>query len=148
MPELESHGVKADIEKVTSVIGLVKERASFVRDLWDQSWFFFQPPETYDDKMVKKRWKEDSSRQMELLMNELASCKKFQADSIEETVKSFIATHDLGTGAVMSVWRLLLVGAPMGPGLFEIAEILGQEEVLLRMQNSIEKLNRSAYGLK
>ena len=59
-PILKEKGIEATDEKVSKVIGLVKERVNFVKEIWDQSVFFFMAPESYDAKMAKKRWKENS----------------------------------------------------------------------------------------
>ena len=39
---------------------MVKERVDFVKDIWDQTDFFFIAPDTYDDTVVRKRWNEDT----------------------------------------------------------------------------------------
>ncbi len=137
---LEQKGFSADFQKNKSIINLVKQRVNFVSEIWDQSFFFYEAPMTYDEKVVKKRWKEDSSSLMESLMDILSACEPFNAETIETKVKSEIESREWGMGAIMNAWRLLLVGTSMGPGLFDIAEILGKEEVLHRMKRGIEVL--------
>ncbi len=137
---LEQKGFSADLKKSTSIIALVKQRVNFVSEIWDQTFFFFEAPTSYDEKVVKKKWKEDSSSLMTSLMDILSECKPFNAEALELKVKSEIESREWGMGAIMNVWRLLLVGTLMGPGLFDIAEILGKEEVLNRMKKGIEFL--------
>jgi len=139
-PLLAEKGVHPSPEKIEAVIELVKERADFVGDLWDQSDYFFIPPQEYDPKVVKKRWKEQTPEHMKALMEVLKGTRPFEASRIEERVKAFISEQELGMGAVMNAWRLLLVGASRGPGMFEMAGILGREEVLERMQRGLQKL--------
>jgi len=138
---LKEREVSADISLVNPVVKLVKERVNFVSELWDQSFFFFKAPSSYDEKMVKKAWKEDSSSLMESLMKILEDCEPFTAENIEEKVKAAIEKNGWKMGVIMSGWRLLLVGTSMGPGMFDIAEVLGKKEVLDRIQKGISSLN-------
>ena len=138
---LAGKGVQASPEMVREVVQLVKERADFVSDLWEQSSFFFIAPESYDEKVVKKRWKEETPALMQALSDLLQHIEPFTADHIEHEVKSAIEAREWGMGAVMNAWRLLLVGAAQGPSLFHMAEILGKEEVLGRIETGINRLS-------
>ncbi len=139
---LEKKNIHADREKVERVVELVRERADFVGDIWDDADFFFRAPEEYDNKTVKKKWKEDSPGNMNDLMEVLKNCEPFGADIMEKNVKSWIEENDLGMGAVMNAWRLCLVGASRGPGLFDIAEVIGKEETLARMKRAVEEIEK------
>ena len=57
---LESNGIQADLSQIEKVCGLMKERANFVKDIYNDSLFFFVTPEEYNEKDVKKYWKEES----------------------------------------------------------------------------------------
>ena len=142
MPLLLEKGVIADKEFVTKVVGLVKERAVFVKDLWDQSSFFFKRPDGYDPKAVKKRWKAASYDQMNELKDILAKTEPFTSENTEKTVKSWIEKNEYGMGAVMNAFRLLIVGALKGPHLFDIIALLGQEETLERIETGLHELGR------
>jgi glutamyl-tRNA synthetase len=137
---LEKKGIHSDRKKVEKVVELVRERADFPSELWDNADFFFQSPEEYDRKTVKKKWKENSPEIITALKEVLTSCDPFDAETIEKQVKSWIEENDFGMGVVMNSWRLCLVGASRGPGLFDIAEIIGKEETLSRMQKALGKL--------
>jgi glutamyl-tRNA synthetase len=134
-------GVQADPDMVQEVVLLVRELADFVSELWDQSSFFFQAPESYDEKVVKKRWKESTPDLMRALSDLLQRTEPFTAEKIENEVKAEIEAREWGMGAVMNTWRLLLVGAAQGPSLFHMAEILGKEEVLKRIETGINRLS-------
>jgi glutamyl-tRNA synthetase len=79
---------------------------------------------------------------MQLLSVTLEKCKPFNAESVEAAVKGAIAENEWGMGAIMNAWRLLLVGAAKGPGLFDLAAFLGREEVLNRMTKGIKEIER------
>jgi glutamyl-tRNA synthetase len=138
---LAGKGIHPSREMVREVVQLVRERADFVSDLWEQSSFFFRPPESYDEQVVKKRWKEQTPELMRALSDLLQRIDPFTAEDIEREVKAAIEAREWGMGAVMNAWRLLLVGAAQGPSLFHMAEILGKEEVLRRIETGINRLS-------
>jgi glutamyl-tRNA synthetase len=135
---LTGKGIKAEKKFVQQVVELVKERADFISDLWDHSFFFFQPPETYDRNVVNKQWKEQTPMIMKELMTLLSDVDDFTASHTETVVKEWIARKELGMGEVMNAFRLLIVGAMMGPHLFDIIEILGKEETLNRINRGLK----------
>lgn len=132
---------KADnTQYVTKVVSLIKERASFVSEFWDLSSFFFKAPTEYDVKASKKQWKTDTGEIMKELSSVLSKIDLFTSQNIENTVKEWIASKELGFGKVMPPFRLALVGALKGPHLFDISELIGKEETISRIENAIEKL--------
>ena len=142
MPILLEHGILAENDFVGKVVGLIKERATFVKDLWEQSSFFFISPETFDPKAVKKRWKAASYDQMTELKEILETIDPFTTKNTEETVKKWIQDKEYGMGAVMNAFRLLIVGALKGPHLFDIISLIGQEETLQRLEKGLHELGR------
>jgi glutamyl-tRNA synthetase len=140
MPVLKEKGIKASEDYVARVCSLVKERVYLIDEMWDQSYFFFQPPEEYDAKMVKKKWKENTPELLGELKDRLAGLDNFEAGPIKQTVKELTAEKEVGMGQVMLPFRITLVGTGMGPDVAEIAEMIGREETLRRMDMAIEKI--------
>jgi len=138
--QLDARNLSADEEYITQVVLLVKERVSFVSEMWEQSYFFFSAPEEYDAKTVKKRWKENTPELMRQLKVILANTKPFTSAHTEEKVKAWIQDNELGMGAVMNAFRLCIVGASKGPHMFDIIEMIGQEETIRRIEKAIEEL--------
>jgi glutamyl-tRNA synthetase len=128
-------------EKLVKVTGLVKERVNFVKEIWDQAAFFFIAPTAYDEKTVKKRWKEDSAAQLTELTEVLESITDFTAACSEKTVLQWIESKGYPLGNIMNVLRLALVGEAKGPHIFDITEVLGKEEVIRRVKRAITNLN-------
>ena len=139
-PILEEHGITAPFEKVRTIVGMMKNRVNFVDELWDVASFFFVAPEAYDEKTVRKRWKEQSAQQMTELMAVLRDIEDFSIEGQESVVMEWIASKGYGTGDVMNAFRLTLVGEGKGPHMFDISSVLGKEETLRRMQRAIEVL--------
>jgi len=139
---LELEGIMPDDSRIRIMIPVIKPRINFFHEIWDQSWFFFNAPDFYDPAVIKKRWKEDTPEKMNLLTAALEKCEPFSVESVESLVKQAIADHQWGMGAIMNAWRLLLVGAAKGPGLFDLAAFLGKEEVIERMKKGIQIISR------
>ena len=142
LPVLEEKGISSDIPFIEKVVGLIKERANFVNEFWDQSYFFFIAPESYDSKAVKKRWKTQSPDQMKKLKQVLESITDFNSENIENIVKNWIEKNEYSMGVVMNAFRLLIVGAPKGPHMFDIVSLIGKEESVRRIENGLETLAR------
>jgi glutamyl-tRNA synthetase len=139
---LRSHGYQDDIIKLEKLVGLVKERVSFVKDIWDQTDFFFKAPEMFDQEVVKKRWKEDSAKLLLELRSILASTVDFSAAGTEETVKAWIEKNSYNMGSVMNVFRLVIVGTLRGPHMFDIISWIGKDETLKRIDWGVTELSK------
>ena len=132
-----------DKSMVAKIIGLVKERVNFVPELWEQVNFFFVAPTEYDEKSLKKRWKEDSPRHMRELLQLLennTTDANWNAESLDQLVLPWIEQKQYGLGIVMNAFRICLVGAARGPHIWEITDVLGREETLCRVRSAISRL--------
>lgn len=136
-PVLEEKGIDFPLGYIETVVGLVKERVSFVKELWDQSSFFFVAPEVYDEKVVKKRWKEESPVQMQELIEVLRGINDFSAHNQEEIVKGWIESKGYHLGNIMNAFRLAVVGESKGPHMFDITAVIGKDETIARLEKAI-----------
>mgnify|MGYP000853109534 FL=1 len=141
MPMVKEKGFSPDRATLVSIVSLVKERAGFVKELWNEADFFFVAPESYDAEVVRKRWNADSQGQMRELREQVAGVQQFTAEVLEKSVKEWIAAKGYNTGSILNLFRLLLVGASRGPHLFEIAALIGREETLRRLDEGIRRLS-------
>lgn len=137
---LEAKGMLVDKAKLVLICHLMKERVHFVHEIYEEGRFFFEAPQTYDEQVVKKRWKDDSPAHMQALALELQKLEIFEPAEIDNCLQTFISNHQLNTGAVMNALRLLLVGASKGPHLADIMAIIGKQETLSRLAAGISQL--------
>ena len=137
---IEKKEIKVSSEYVLKVVTLMKERAVFVNDIWDQGYFFFLAPTSYDPKNAKKAWKDDTADLMQELIQVLEKQEDFKAENVQAEVKAWIQQKEVGFGKVMQPFRLALVGAMQGPDLYEIAEMIGKEETISRLEKVIKTL--------
>ncbi len=139
-PIVRSHVPAETDERITDVVRMMKDRVSFVSELWPLCSFFFEAPAAYDEKTRKKRWKEDSAQQMAELADLLETIDDFSIESQERIVEEWIAAKEYKLGNIMNAWRLTLVGEGKGPGMFDISAFLGKQETIDRMRRAIEVL--------
>jgi len=129
-----------DINYISMVINLVKERATFVNDFWSLTHYFFSAPEQYDEKASKKAFKESTKSILEELKTVIESVNDFEVDVIKTTVKNWITAKEIGFGKVMQPLRLALVGALQGPDVFDIMYMIGKAESIKRIEKVIDIL--------
>ncbi|MBP7395897.1 MAG: glutamate--tRNA ligase [Flavobacterium sp.] len=128
-----------EINKLTKIVSLIKERAHFVNEFWELSNFFFEEPTAYDEKAAKN-WKEETPQLMKNLIEVLNEIDDFTSNTIETIVKEWMIRNEIGMGKIMQPFRLSLVGALKGPHLFDIVEIIGKEETIKRIQKAVTTL--------
>ena len=139
-PIVANNGVDESMERIRTVVSLMKDRVSFVRELWDLCSFFFLPPTEYDEKTVRKRWKEYSAQQMTELAEVLEGIDDFSVEGQEPVVMKWVEDKGYKLGDIMNTFRLALVGIGKGPGMFDISAFLGKEETLRRLRRAVEVL--------
>ena len=139
-PIVANNGVDETMERIQQVVHLMKDRVNFVKELWDLCTFFFIAPASYDEKTVKKRWKEYSAQQMAELSDVLSGITNFTVEGQEPVVMRWVEEKGYKLGDVMNAFRLALVGKGIGPGMFDISAFLGKEESLRRIQRAVEIL--------
>ena len=138
-PILKEKGIAFEENKLITIVSLIKERAHFVSEFWELSDYFFEAPSSYDEKATKN-WKEETPALMQNLISVLEGIEDFKAANIETIVKDWMTVNEIGMGKVMQPFRLSLVGALKGPHLFDIAELIGKEATVERIQKAIASL--------
>ncbi len=139
-PIVAGNGVDEPLERITQVVAMMKDRVSFVKELWDLCSFFFIAPSEYDEKTVRKRWKENSAQVMTELAEVLEGISDFSIEGQEPVVMKWVEDKGYKLGDVMNAFRLALVGIGKGPGMFDISAFLGKEETLKRLRRAVEVL--------
>jgi len=134
--------ISADYNMVLTVVGLVKERVSFVKDMWDESFFFFKKPEGINQEIINKKCKENTPQILENLLASLTKLSDWQATTLNAHVHEFMQHNNLGAGQVMVPLRLCLVGELKGPDVFEIMQVLGKQECEQRINDGIEVMEK------
>jgi glutamyl-tRNA synthetase len=138
---LRPKGYFVDIVRLEILVGLIKERVSFVKEFWNETDFFFKAPDSYDPEAVKKRWKENSSALLKQVRDILQDMSDFSEEYIESGINDWIENNQLNKGTIMNALRLVIVGSLRGPHIFDILSWIGREETIIRIDRGLEKLN-------
>ena len=133
-PELEN----IDLEYIKLVVGLIKERATFISDFWELSSFFFETPKGYVEKIARKVWKEDTDDIMKELASTISITEAKSAELLQSEIKEWINKKGIGFGKVMQPLRLAIVGDLKGPDLFQIMFMIGRDETVKRIELAID----------
>lgn len=143
---IDNHLISAEPDEsgrqyILKFIDLMKSRFRNFRQFAELGSYFFKDPETYEDKAVRKNWKEtEVNRRMAILLDKLQKLEEFSAISIESTVRELADELDISAGKLIHPLRLAVSGYSVGPGIFELLEFLGKETVLRRIQAALQRL--------
>lgn len=137
--ELSEKGIDVSTDFLNKVCGLVKEKASFINEFWQFGAYFFQTPEAYDEKVVAKRFNEQSAVFLAELSKDFNALATFSVEETEATFKATAEKLEIGAGKVMQLFRVAISGVGGGPALFEIVALLGKEEIVKRIELFLEK---------
>jgi glutamyl-tRNA synthetase len=136
-PILAENDQHSDPSFVIQVCALIQDRVSLIPDLWKQSSFFFLDPDSYDENVISKIWKSDTSLILRDFAEFLQYIEPFDKETLEFQIKEFVAKKGIGIGQLMNPFRLAVVGSNFGPGMIDIAALLGKERVISRIRKGI-----------
>jgi len=138
--ELKSKGIDAPFEKVLNITTLIKERVQFSHELWSQSFFLFEAPAKFEEKVVAKHWKPEISGLMQELSALLNGIDVFEREPIHHAISEWLNTQGIGMGKVMNPLRLAITGDALGPDLISMLVVLGKQETLNRIQFAVQNI--------
>lgn len=139
-PLLQEKKIEIREDHLVPVIEEIRDRCDFVSDIWENGCYFFTAPEVYDEKTVAKRWKAESPAEMLAIAELFETISSWEASVIKEHFSVFMNERGWNFGGIMNPLRLCLVGGNMGPDLFRICELLGQEETIFRIRKAVSVL--------
>ena len=133
--------IEQNSDYLITVLDIQKQRLKTVREITDQSIFFFEDPVEYDPKSVKKRWKDESvSRLVREYIRRLSPLDVWNGETVELELRRLSEEREVKTSQLIHTTRLAITGVPHGPSLFLIMELLGKETCLRRLQNALNRL--------
>ena len=146
LKELQAKNINTTQAYVEKAVHLIKEKAVFSTDFWSLGSFLFEAPAAYDAEVIKKRWNEKSAQFVDAVAKAFAALEPFTAASAETCFKQTAETMGIKTGEVMQLFRVCLIGAPVGPALFELIELLGKTESVKRLEEAHKKIKVTVTG--
>lgn len=138
----EIQEIELSDEALEKICELMKERATFAQDILTEGAYLFNKPTSFDTETIRKKWKSETTAYIQEWQKIIKELSDFSAASIETAFKSFLTEKEIGIGAVLLPYRLVLTGVGAGPGMFDISAFLGKEEVLERITLGLQQIQR------
>lgn len=126
-------------ELFAKMVDSMRERIEFAHELIEKCPYFFETPTDYDMEVFKKRWKEDSPALLIKIKDEISKLQNPSKEDYDHLIHRFAEENEIGMGKIIHPLRLAVSGVGVGPGLFDILDIVGKEEIILRIQNILDK---------
>jgi glutamyl-tRNA synthetase len=136
--DVEVRGYDFDVKYLETFCGLMKERATFLNDLLEMGYYFFEEVRVYDTENVKKRWSAEKKCLLKSLIVRINELSNFTAEEIEPVFKKFLSENNLKIAEVMPLIRIALTGTLQGPPVFDMMQLLGKEKSLKRLSHAME----------
>lgn len=128
-------------KRFEAMIALLQERTKTLADFPRLGSFFFKPPETYDDEgAVRYFGAPGVQKKLRLLALRWASVEPFEAATLETVMRELAKEHGEKLAAWIHPARLALTGTTAGPGLFELAALLGARECQNRLERAAARI--------
>ena len=118
---------------------MLKEKVSFAGDILPLGQYFFDVPASYDEKVLKKKWKDEVPTNISNYIGELVEGNISSAAAMEDHLQTYADSKEIGKGSLMQPLRWVVSGQAGGPPLFEVLELLGLEEIEKRASIAIDK---------
>ena len=135
---LQDKGITVtDNTLLDKVIELIKDRCTLLSDFVQQGSFFFKAPATFDLDSVKPKWNDSKKLFFAEVIRNFELSADWSASTLENNFKEITAVNQIKPGEVLSPLRIMLVGGKFGPGVFDIAEVLGKEETIRRIKKAL-----------
>ncbi len=136
-PMLTEKGMSVTDEYLIEFCGLMKERVELIPDFYENGKFFFEQPTEYDEKTLRKKYKEENNQHFHAIKDVMVQIENWEAATIEEKIKGYIKDNELGFGAILPILRVTITGTMKGPDIFKTICLLGKEESVQRMEKGL-----------
>jgi glutamyl-tRNA synthetase len=138
---LEANNIPVNDESfLEKVIELVRERCTLLTDFVQQAGFFFKAPEAIDTDAVKPKWNEEKKNFFVEFAKQLQTPGNWNMTEIETVFKNLATEKNIKPGELQLPMRVMLVGGKFGPAVFQIAELIGKEETIKRIEKALHLL--------
>lgn len=135
-----SKNITAETDQLVKICSLIKDRCILLPDLWENSSYFFESPAEFDTESIKSKWNAEKSDFFSQVIGSFENEDNWAATILEATFKELANAKNIKPGEVLLPLRIMLVGKKTGPGVFDIAEILGKEPTIKRISHVLALL--------
>jgi glutamyl-tRNA synthetase len=143
LPELQEKGIEADVDYVTKVVDLIREKVNFKNEIVERAMYFFHSPNSYDEQVVRKKWNANVAAFMASFAEDLLNMQDKSDIEIEAEFKAKAELAAINPGSLMQPLRICLSGEAGGPPLFEMLVLLGVKTSSDRILEAIRSLAKT-----
>jgi glutamyl-tRNA synthetase len=140
--EVTAHNLSFSDEYIARACELIKEKISFMKDLWPMGEYLFVAPIAYDESVIAKRWNEKSPLVLTDLIANAKNLNGFTASNLEAVYNEALTKNEVPGKDFMQLLRVCLSGVAGGPPIFEMAELFGKEETISRLQKALDTIKK------
>jgi glutamyl-tRNA synthetase len=140
LQSLEKVTISCSTEKATKIVKIMRERVTFPHDFWEQGKYFFIAPMSFDEAIVIKKWNADVIKVLTAFNEELKRLSDLTSEQAKSALEKVTKELNIGTGKIMQALRLAITGVGGGPDLMMIMEILGNDEVVSRIDYALNNI--------
>jgi glutamyl-tRNA synthetase len=107
----------------------------------EEGYYFFEVPTSYDEEVIRKKWKAETGSHMVGLADAFAAlADNAVAEDFEMAFKSYCEIAGVKTGELLQPLRVAVSGAPMGPPIWEMIALIGRDFILPRLHTAADKI--------
>ena len=133
--------ISPDQVKALAIAGLMKERISFVKEIWTKADFFFRAPLQYDEGVIAKKLTAEAAGVLSDFSSSLKKAlRNLSHSDFSELLNAVLTAHNMPAGKIMQVLRVAVTGSGAGPDLFTTLEVLGKDEVSSRIEQALQRI--------
>lgn len=140
--DLEKHKIITSEDKAIEMIELLKSRVTFPNEFVENSLIFFNNPDLYDEKVVAKKWNEETPKALNLFAEQLESRESITGEDAKTLFWETLESNGYKPGQFMQTLRLSMTGEGSGPDLMTIIEIMGPKTSASRIKHSVSVLSK------
>ncbi len=140
LPLALANGYKTNLTYIEKVVGLMKEKVNFAKDILEKGTYLFEAPTKYDEGVTSKKWKQGVPEFLTAYLEKINSLPTYQAVELETTFKNLATELAQNPGQLMQPLRVAVSGEAGGPPIFEMLELLGKEEVNKRIAKAVSEI--------
>lgn len=141
--EVKAHNLDFSDSYIQKTCHLIKEKISFMKDLWPMSEYFFTEQITYDETVIQKRWNDKSPLVLQDIIQTLQTSAEFDAIVFEKIYNDALAKTGVASKDFLQLLRVCLSGVAGGPPIFDMAALFGKESTLRRLKLALNTLSAS-----
>ncbi len=136
---LDQHHIPYTIQQAQQACQLIKERAVFPQDFWEQGQYFFQAPDQYDPTIIQTKWTKQATELLQSFAEVLTNLKPFEASQIKAALMQVLENKPMKLNQIMPIIRVAITGLGTGADLMQTMQIIGQEACIARIKSALQR---------